>query len=143
MGTRGPVPKRAAERRRRNSESKPETITAPAVKVKQPNALTGWHPSMLRWYKSLATSGQAKFFEPSDWEAARFVATAGTEMLNSEKGMSAPGFSTIWSAMNDLMTTEGARRRFAVEVDRKPEGEGAVPEGVASMQAYRESLGGN
>jgi hypothetical protein len=37
---------------------------------------------MTRWYKSLAESGQAQFFEASDWEGARFVASHGTHLIN-------------------------------------------------------------
>lgn len=141
MGTRGPVPKRDAERRRRNKPTTP-TKTAPAgAKYSQPRALSGWHPSMTRWYKSLAESGQAQFFEASDWEGARFVATHGTHLIN--EGLTAPGFTALLSAMNDLLTTEGARRRASVELTKAKPGESDPrPAPVAVMDDYRQALGG-
>ena len=142
MGTRGPVPKRDAERRRRNKPTTP-TKTAPAgAKYSQPRALAGWHPSMTRWYKSLAESGQAQFFEASDWEYARFVASSASTMMN-QGTMTAPAFTALLSAMNDLLTTEGARRRASVELTKaKPDDGDGKPTPIAVMDDYRRSLGG-
>ena len=142
MGSRGPVKKRDAERRRRNKPTTP-TKTAPAgAKYSQPRALAGWHPSMTRWYKSLAKSGQAQFFEASDWEYARFVASSASTMMN-QGTMTAPAFTAILSAMNDLLTTEGARRRASVELTKAKPGESDPrPAPVAVMDDYRQALGG-
>lgn len=139
MGTRGPVPKRDAERRRRNKPTTPAKKGTAGAKRPQPRALAGWHPSMTRWYKSLANSGQAEFYEASDWEAARFIASHGTHLIN--EGLTAPGFTALLSAMNDLLTTEGARRRAGVELDRAKAGEPDPPE-VAVLDDYRTALGG-
>ena len=137
MATRGPTPKRDAERRRTNKRP-PTTAAARGGNHPQPRALKGWHPSMTRWYKSLAESGQAQFYEPSDWEAARLIADFGTELIND--GLKASGFAALWSAMGDMLTTEGSRRRMSVELKQdtpaKPE-----PPGVAVLNDYRESLG--
>ena len=141
MGTRGPVPKRDAERRRRNKPTTPTKTGAAGARFPQPRALTGWHPSMTRWYKSLAESGQAQFFEASDWEGARFVATHGTHLIN--EGLTAPGFTALLSAMNDLLTTEGSRRRASVELTKAKPGEGVgKPAPVGVMGDYRQALGG-
>jgi hypothetical protein len=142
MGTRGPVPKRDAERRRRNKPTTPTKTGAPGARFPQPRALTGWHPSMTRWYKSLAESGQAQFFEASDWEYARFVASSASTMMN-QGTMTAPAFTAILSAMNDLLTTEGARRRASVELTKAKPGESDPrPAPVAVMDDYRQALGG-
>ena len=139
MGTRGPVPKRSAERRRRNKPAIPiATGTAGARTFKQPDALPGWDPAMRRWYKSLAKSGQAEFYEPSDWEAARFVAAHGTTLIND--GLTARGLAALLSAMGDLLTTEGARRRAGVELQRKGAGDDVEPEGVTVLAEYRADL---
>lgn len=138
MATKGPPPKRDAERRRTNE--RPPVTTAPrGGKHAQPRALKGWHPSMARWYKSLAESGQAQFYEASDWEAARLVADFGTALIND--GLKASGFAALWSAMGDMLTTEGSRRRMSVELGNDEADEPDPPE-VAVLDDYRTALGG-
>lgn len=142
MGTRGPVPERSHQRRRQNKESEPEKVTAPAVRVEIPPASEDWHEAATRWYESLAESGQAQFFEPSDWEAARIVAEELSGYLRAAK-RSAMMFSHLWSAMTDLLTTEGARRRLKIEIEREqpaPEDEEAAT--VARLNDYRRRVAG-
>lgn len=142
MGSRGPVPKRSTQRRRTNKESEPEVAPVVAPPVAVPPAEEHWHPSATSWYEALAESGQAQFFEPSDWAAARIVAGQLSEFLRAEK-RSAMMFSHLWSAMTDLLTTEGARRRLKIEIDR-----GAGDEGddeaatVAKLDEYRRRASG-
>lgn len=140
MGARGPVPKRSAERRRRNKESQPENVRPLTEKVDAPAADPGWHVIARDWYESLRESGQAQFYEPSDWQAARFVAEAMTRLLGQTRGFNANLMAALWSAMADLLTTEGARRRARLEIDRsdKP----PVPAGVTALAEYRGRLGG-
>lgn len=135
MGERGPLPKRSSQRRRQNKESKPEKATAPAAPVKQPRVNGKWHPVAKDWYRSLAESGQAQFFEPSDWQAARIVAGELSYYLRSKK-RAAMMFSHLWSAMNELLTTEGARRRLKLEIERgTPEVDHG--DGVSDLDEYR------
>lgn len=143
MGTRGPVPKRSTERRRRNKDSKPDIVvieaTAPAaavVVVPKPNRL--WHPIARDWFKSLSESGQAQYFEPSDWQAARYVAEVMSKNLKQPK-FSSMLFQSIWTAMQDLLTTEAARRRVRMEIERKPAGDEPAP-GVIAIADYRKRL---
>lgn len=137
MGERGPVPKRSSERRRRNKESEPEVVTLDAQPVVVPPADESWHPIAHDWYTSLAESGQAQFFEPSDWQAARYVAHSMS--LNLQAGrFSAQLFSFVWSAMSDLLTTEASRRRVRLEIER----EGVQkPAEVTSIAAFRARAG--
>lgn len=83
----GPVPKRDEERRRRNkpttetikvdlSESTAQQIEIPSPPVDPDSGELLWHPIAERWYMSLARSGQAIFYEPSDWETAYVLAEA-------------------------------------------------------------------
>lgn len=142
MGSRGPVPKRSTQRRRRNKDSEPESapVVAPAVDV--PPASEHWHESATRWFESLALSGQAQFFEPSDWEAARLVAEELSTYLRAEK-RSAMMFSHLWSAMTDLLTTEGARRRLKIEIEREPSAPGDDEAAtVAKLDEYRRRVAG-
>jgi len=142
MGSRGPVPKRSTQRRRRNKDEEPESAPATAPTVAIPAASEHWHESATRWYESLAESGQAQFFEPSDWAAAQIVAGQLSEFLTASK-RSAMMFSHLWSAMTDLLTTEGARRRLKIEIDRDQpsvdDGEAAT---VARLNDYRSRSAG-
>src|SRR5690606_10814067 len=72
-GSRGPVPKRSSQRRRRNSDGV-EIATAPAAGAAAPEADPEWHPLARDWYAALGESGQATFMEPSDWAQARIWA---------------------------------------------------------------------
>ena len=114
----GPPPKCDSQRRRRN---KPTVQTQKAEiqgRVAVPRASKDWHPIAKAWFKSLAESGQAQFFEPSDWQSARFVAEAMTKNLKGGK-FSAMLFTAVWSAMGELLSTEGARRRIRLEIERE------------------------
>lgn len=143
MGSRGPVPKRSTQRRRKNKESEPER--APAVCSSSsvaPPADEGWHEMATRWYDALADSGQAQFFEPSDWAAAHLVADQLSEFLRAPK-RSAMMFSHLWSAMTDLLTTEGARRRLKIEIEREPSVPGDDESAtVARLNDYRNRSAG-
>ena len=137
--TRGPIPKRSEQRRRTNKPESPVTPTARVVKgVKHPLAKRTWHPLARAWYESLARSGQAHWYEPSDWAAAQLLAESMTRMLKAEK-FSPSHFAAVWAGMTELLTTEGARRRVRMEVER-PDAV-VAPAGVAVISDYRRRLG--
>lgn len=139
MGTRGPVPNRSEERRRRN---KPEIETVKVDlsqindEVEIPEAPEHWHPTATQWYESLAKSGQAKFYEPSDWSTAFVLAEALSRELQPQPVVvpganGEPGFvemhklpikgasiSALLKGFSALMVTEGDRRRLQVELER-------------------------
>jgi hypothetical protein len=129
----GPVPKRSTERRRRN---KVEVDSVPAVvgSVEVPTANEFWHPLAVRWFESLKVSGQSRFYEASDWAAAEITAEAITRTFTAPP-FSAISFSAMWGAMSELLTTEGARRRARMEIER--EVEKAPPAGVTAIAAFR------
>lgn len=134
MGERGPIPKRSSERRRTNSDSKAEQVQAAGV-VKRPPVKGSWHPIAKRWFKALDESAQSRFYEPSDWATAYYVAEAMT--INLEAGrFSSELFKAVMSAQSELLTTEGARRRVRVEIEREIE----TSEGVTAIDEYRRRL---
>jgi hypothetical protein len=144
MGERGPVPKRDAQRRRRNKEAKAEVVPYAGAAVDAPPVQKSWSPAAKRWYESLTESGQAQFFEPSDWQAAQLVAGELSVYLRSEK-RSAMMWSHIWTAMTDLLTTEGARRRLKIEIERDPAGRSEDDQEaatIARLDEYRDRAAG-
>lgn len=139
----GPVPKRSDQRRRRNTTDGPAVIKADAgAAPDMPEADETWHPIASTWYEALATSGQAQFYEASDWATAYYVAEAMSRNLANEKRFSAQLFQAVMSAMTDLLTTEGARRRARVELERNTGPDPAVAERLTLMADYRKAAGG-
>ena len=152
MGARGPVPKRSQERRRRNAESQSEKLKVHGL-VSVPTLPKTAHPIARRWYRSLAQSAQCQYFEPSDWAAALMVVEQMTRLLDpqavvTKEGdvvmvqgpLGGPAFASLWSAMADLFTTESARRRAHIEVERLAEQESAAPEGVSAIADFRKRM---
>jgi hypothetical protein len=140
-GTRGPVPKRSTERRRQNKESQVETVKVEGLgPVDVPAADPGWHVIARDWYESLAKSGQSMFYEPSDWQYARYVADVMSRNLKQGKKFSAMLFTAVQSGMSDLLTTEADRRRVRMEIERG--GAPDQPAGVTALADYRKRLGG-
>ena len=83
--TRGPIPKRDAERRRRNAAEVGTTTVEMTGEVIVPDADPNWHRLAREWYESLRKSGQHKYMEPSDWAAARILAFSMTKQLASSR----------------------------------------------------------
>jgi hypothetical protein len=137
--TRGPIPKRSEERRRRNKGEPVDSLLV-IGDVEVPPPAESWHPIAADWYASLSMSGQARFFEPSDWQGARLVAESMTRMLEAHR-FSAQAFAAIWSAMSELLTTEGARRRARMEIERQV-GDDGPPASITAIEHYRRALEG-
>lgn len=106
-----PVPKRASQRRRRNRVDVDTVICDDEVRGP---VLHGRHTAIgRRFYEALRRSGQAQFFEPSDWTVAElgvvaidaFVAEPRASMLMAIERLS-----------SSLLATEAARRRLRVEL---------------------------
>lgn len=150
MGTRGPVPKRSDQRRRRNTpEGARDEVVVEGI-VEAPAAKSSWHPIAKRWYGSLAQSGQAVFFEPSDWATAYLVAEEIDRLLKPQAlGISPKGevvkasqpipgsvLAAIAKLMGSLGVTEGDRRRIGIEIKRQ--GDGADGEEEADVSDFGE-----
>lgn len=140
---RGPVPKRSDQRRRRN---KPEA-DAPAVVVamgqqvvKPPTEDRAWHPYAKDWFRALKRSGQAQFYQESDWREAKLVAWLITQELSSPTGARAGMMDVIFSRADALMTTEGARRWLRVELITPKATDEAKEATVSIMEQYRADL---
>jgi hypothetical protein len=120
-GITGPVPKRTEQRRRVNKPEIPVTRApsgddepAPrgSFRVPLPPG-KGWHRTAKWWYLALRRSGQAQFYEVSDWMEAYVAAEILSEMLNAER-LSAMLYGAWASHTARLMVTEGDRRRLRI-----------------------------
>jgi hypothetical protein len=115
-GRGGPVPKRAEDRRRRNKVNIDTVEMVGEVEI--PPADDNWHDLAIEWYESLAKSGQSRYYEPSDWTTARYIAEAMSRNLLNPRGFSDKLFAAVLSGMGNLLTTEGERRRVRMEIER-------------------------
>ncbi|WP_367572169.1 hypothetical protein [Streptomyces globisporus] len=145
MGTRGPIPERSEARRRRNKPDGPDLVQASSgppeeiPDLPEPDPL--WHPIAADWYLSLRESGQSAFYEPSDWQMARYAAHVMSQVLLSERGPNGQLVAALNSVMSSLLTTEGDRRRARMELERKKPA-GAQLASVSPLDSYRDIAGG-
>lgn len=165
----GPPPKRDEERRRRNkTEGSLETTSVDISEligreVEIPVADESWEPLTKSYWDSFQASGQAIFYEPSDWMTAymlmemldrwlkpqdvrvgedRPAQQEGGEVnyLFEAKILAIPGatLNAILKGMTALMATEGDRRRLRIELERKSAREAAVEGTVTDIVKRRE-----
>ncbi|GAA0945981.1 hypothetical protein [Actinocorallia libanotica] len=141
MGARGPVPNRESDlarpRERKGADIHPVTkgVMRP---VKVPNAPSDWHPIARRLWDSLKTSGQADFYQNSDWAFAYSLCEDLSEYKKSRK-RSGQMLQTIYSAFERLLVAEGDRRRVRIEL-QEPEEEGETAS-VTAINDYKAGLG--
>ncbi|MFI5763885.1 hypothetical protein ACIA8F_23470 [Streptomyces sp. NPDC051563] len=137
----GPVPNRESDlarpRERKGSDVQPVTRGV-ARPTKVPNADRSWHPIAKRLWDSLKTSGQADFYQDSDWALA-FSLCEDLSYYKKAGKRSGQMLQTIYSAFERLLVAEGDRRRVRVELhEPEPEVQSAA---VLAIADYRQDLG--
>ncbi|SDL27910.1 hypothetical protein [Streptomyces indicus] len=100
-----------------------------------------WHPIATDWYLSLQESGQAVFYQPSDWAMARYAAELMSRGLSSDRAPNGQYVAALNSVMASLLSTEGDRRRVRIELERKKP-TGPQLAAVRPLDAYRDIAGG-
>jgi hypothetical protein len=128
MGISGPIPKRSDRRLGHLHESKsatPPVSTGPNTTEEKlgpepPEWLDGFARDI---YESFRTSGQSIYYAPSDWALLAMACRGAMEFIRRPSAMM---LSTLMSGFNDLLGTEGSRRRVRVELERL--GKGADPD---------------
>lgn len=140
MGTRGPIPKRMNQRLGHLTKADKAGVSRvkSAGAVKPPRLRKDIHHVARSWYESLAQSGQSKYYEPSDWALAVYAAEAMSRSLEGDR-FSSDLFRQVFSVAESLLTTEWARRRARIEVDRSEDGED--DESRRPVVDYRKMLG--
>lgn len=132
----GPPPKRSEERIRRNKPDAPIDKVQATGPVSVPDlGLTDPHPMVVDLYESMKTSAQSTYYEPSDWQNARWTFMELDRYLKSPK-QTAIWLSTLHAMVGDLLLTEAARRRMRIEVERTKAAEAVTD--VADL--YRQTL---
>lgn len=142
VGSRGPVPKRTDQRRRENKPLIPLTEAVAGTVSAQPPGDPEWHPLAAGWYRSLADSGQSRFYEPSDWALAATIAESMSRDLKLPLPIPGSSIGAWLKAMTVLLATEGDRRRLSLELKRAEQSSGVLPDGVADFQKYADRLSG-
>ena len=141
-GSGGPVPKRSEQRRRRNKTDMPVEITpAPPTTPDAPTSSPDWHSIAREWFDSLARSGQAAWYQASDWAQARLVAEMMDRLCQAEKP-NAQLFASVLAGASSLLTTEGERRRLRLELARGPQVDEDEEASVTALADYMRENGG-
>lgn len=162
----GPVGKRDSERRRRNKPVIETTTVDIADLISQdvllPEADPDWEPLTHSYWESFARSGQAVFYEPSDWMTAYMLMEVldrhlkpqdirtgeirpaqqeggEVEYVFTPKVVPLPGnvLSSILKGLTSLMATEGDRRRLKIELERRAAREAAAEGTVTDITQRR------
>lgn len=131
--SRGPVPKRSDQRRRRNKPGTDIDRAPGAGDFEIPEVDPEWHAIARRWYESLIDSGQSVYYEPSDWATAYLIAESISrdldpqfvginevtgEVITRAIPLKGASLAAYLKAMTALVVTEGDRRRAGVELQR-------------------------
>ncbi|PSL04123.1 hypothetical protein CLV30_106128 [Haloactinopolyspora alba] len=130
----GPTPKRSEERRRRNQPEGVQVTKGEAMPVTwdiEPDV--NWHPIALRLYESAATSGQSRYYQDTDWALLYSLCDDLSHYKNS-RVRSGQMLQSIMTALQNLMLTEGDRRRLRLEL-AEPE----APTELASVTAINDA----
>ncbi|WNV90299.1 hypothetical protein [Umezawaea sp. Da 62-37] len=139
----GPVPDRednlARPRERKGGDATPVTRgTLRPVTVPHPDK--EWHPIALRLYRALRSSGQADFYQDSDWAFAYSLCEDLSYYKQAPSGKrSGQMLQTIYSTFERLLVTEGDRRRVRIELHEQEEE--STPASVTAIASYRKDLG--
>lgn len=132
----GPLPKRSDQKVRRNKEVIDIDTVQVSGEVEVPELnLENPHHMVEDFWESLTESAEAIYYEPSDWQYARWTLHWMDHTLKASKP-SAMLIQTINASLTELLVSEGSRRRLRMEVERNKEQAEVVD--IASV--YRERL---
>lgn len=138
----GPIPNRSDDVSRERDVNRGDRTPmkhGEMMPVSVPNAGKDWHPIAKKLWQSLKTSGQAQWFQNSDWAYAYFVMEEVTLHMQAGKH-SAMRLTAIDSMLSKLLVTEGDRRRARIELT-SPEEDTGPSVGQKAVTDYKSRLG--
>ena len=136
----GPAPKRSEVRRRRNKQDIDRVQVAGPVEAPD-LGIEDAHPLAVDLYEALKQSGQARWYEPSDWARARLLVWSLSKMLDAGRP-SAMLLAALQKDMDALLVSEAERRRVRMEIERGAVDDSAERAKVAQMEKYRRAVSG-
>lgn len=111
-----PYPKRSTERRRANIDPNLEQAEA-GSRVSRPEPPEHWHSHVVAMWDALAESGQAQFYESSDWQFGFLLMERMSRLLDRDDPAPA-AWRGVDEGLARLLVTEGDRRRMRLELER-------------------------
>lgn len=136
----GPVPNRSedlARPRERKGSDQQSIKTGEMRSVVVPHADSDWHPIARKLWDGMKSSGQADFFQNSDWAFAYSLMEDLSHYKKSGK-RSGQMLQTIMSSLERLLITEADRRRARIELSAPVEEEASAA--VLAIADYRKDL---
>jgi hypothetical protein len=137
MGARGPVPNRSGDLSRDRDVNRSDR--APLSKGKSrpatiPAADPTWHPIALMLWNAAIESGQTDFYESSDYallyslceDLSTYKKPSIDKDGNEYVKRNGQILATIYSALGDLLISEGQRRRLRLELEDEVEEDAEV-----------------
>lgn len=141
MGARGPIPNREsdlARPRSRKGGDQQAVTKGVAREARAPRADPDWHPIARMLWDAVKKSGQVDFYQQSDFAVLYALCDDLSHYKKSGK-RSAQMAQTLYSALGNLLVTEGDRRRVRIELTEPvPEQDSAA---VLAIADYRKELG--
>jgi hypothetical protein len=119
-----PIPRRSAKRLNAN--------------IVIPKASDNWHPVARSWYNSLALSGQAVFYEASDWATAVAAANALHKFMKTDNASILANFCRL---SERLLVTEFDRKRARVDLTPQDVTDVDVDRATRSVVSWKGRLG--
>lgn len=138
----GPIPMRESELARPRSRGQgpeaPQVTRGELRPTSPPEPNPEWHISARRLWDAALVSGQADFYQDTDWAMLHFLCGEMSDYARSSK-KSSMMLASIMSGLTSLLLTEGDRRRARIELTApEPEKPTAA---VLALADYRDQLG--
>jgi hypothetical protein len=112
----GPVPKPAAQRRRRTPPASYGLAepTVAGTAAQQPKLGFTAHKLVTDMWKALATSVEGQFYSDADWQRARWELWYCNGLLTGERPLTAPAWSIVQHGLSELLISPADKRRAGI-----------------------------
>lgn len=136
----GPIPERednlARPRERKGSDIM--SVTKGTLReTKIPRVSDDWHPIAKRVWEGAKTSGQADYYQNSDWAMLYSLCDDLSYYKKSGK-RSSQMLASIMAGLTTLMLTEGDRRKARLELEAPDDGSGDAE--LIAIDGYKDML---